>query len=321
MARIDDFGVWAEAGRNDVPSSAAARLARVAGPLLGFYWVYRSGGYAKAARIFPYPLTQPGLHRQIALLESSLGQRLFERGAGRGIVPTRAGRALYLSLVPFLQSLEHGGDLAGEVRVHVSRVVIDSLLPAWIARVAERYPKLTVVVHELRAPDTTLLHAGVADVVIAHFSGPPSETLERHRLCTLAPYLVHLEKKSQHARAVSRPLLRALSEQAFVAYRPDLEGHALQRAALAKLGLNPRIVALVDSASSAQALVNAGVGFTIVPAIGRTALGNLSSVEMSAIADGRSFAIDAVVRAIPDPLVRAFLDQAPKPNTRTSRRT
>lgn len=36
--------------------------------LEGFYWVARIGGYARAARAFPYPITQPGVHQQVRRL-------------------------------------------------------------------------------------------------------------------------------------------------------------------------------------------------------------------------------------------------------------
>ena len=31
--------------------------------LEGFFWVARTGGYARAARAFPYPITQPAVRR------------------------------------------------------------------------------------------------------------------------------------------------------------------------------------------------------------------------------------------------------------------
>jgi len=37
--------------------------------LEGFYWVARTGGYASAARAFPYPISQPGVHQQVKKLE------------------------------------------------------------------------------------------------------------------------------------------------------------------------------------------------------------------------------------------------------------
>ena len=38
--------------------------------LEGFYRVARAEGYARAARSFPYPITQPGVHQQVKRLEA-----------------------------------------------------------------------------------------------------------------------------------------------------------------------------------------------------------------------------------------------------------
>src|SRR3954463_12190254 len=94
--------------------------------LEGFYWVARTEGYARAARAFPYPITQPGVHQQVKRLESELGFSLFERvGKDRGVL-TPQGRALYAYVAPFLegisgvvQSLQQG-ELGGTLRIHAS---------------------------------------------------------------------------------------------------------------------------------------------------------------------------------------------------------
>ena len=65
--------------------------------LEGFYWVGRTGGYAKAARAFPYPITQPAVHQQVKKLEAELGVSLFERVDKESIQTTAAGRRLYES--------------------------------------------------------------------------------------------------------------------------------------------------------------------------------------------------------------------------------
>src|SRR5688500_4769908 len=93
------------------------RLAR----LEGFYWVARSGGFAKAARAFPYPITQPGVHQQVRKLEEELELRLFERIGRDTMKPTPAGRLLYQFIAPFFEGLpavvaslrghDYGGDL------------------------------------------------------------------------------------------------------------------------------------------------------------------------------------------------------------------
>src|SRR5207248_180584 len=44
------------------------------GRLEGFYRVARAEGYARAAREFPYPITQPGVYQQVRKLEGALGE-------------------------------------------------------------------------------------------------------------------------------------------------------------------------------------------------------------------------------------------------------
>ena len=73
--------------------------------LEGFYWVARCEGYARAARAFPYPITQPGVHQQVKRLESELGVRLFERVGKDRVVLTPQGRALYEYVAPFYEGL------------------------------------------------------------------------------------------------------------------------------------------------------------------------------------------------------------------------
>src|SRR6266511_2976284 len=61
--------------------------------LEGFYWVARTGGYAAAARAFPYPLSQPAVFQQVRKLEKELGLRLFERVGKGELRLNAAGRA------------------------------------------------------------------------------------------------------------------------------------------------------------------------------------------------------------------------------------
>ena len=314
MERIDQFGMWRDIERHDVPGAAASELAPVLGAFLGFVWVYRAGGYAKAARVFPYPITQPGLHRQVSALESALKVELFVRGSGRTIVPTHAGRQLYRWLTPLFTRLSDGlarlrNVLDGELRVHASRLVLDSVLPVWVRRCAEKHPRMVVTLHELRAPSVELLHEGIADVLIAHYGGRNDSSLTRTPVCVLKPYLV---APGPHALRMA-----PLRDQPFIAYRADLEGHSLQRAALERLKLSPRIVATVDSASTALSLVQAGCGFSIVPTLTArdiTARG-LGVLDLSRHTGDRSFTVDAMTTTAArqtDPLVKAFMACAPK---------
>ncbi len=318
--------MWRDLQRHEVPSTAAAELAPVLGAFLGFVWVYRAGGYAQAARVFPYPITQPGLHRQVSALEGALRVELFVRGGGRNVVPTHAGRQLYRWLTPLFTRLSDGlgrlrNELDGELRIHASRLVLDSVLPAWIRRCSERHPRMVLSLHELRSPSLELLQEGIADVLIAHYGGRDDHGVTRTPVCVLRPYLVTPTRKV--------PRVASLADQPFVAYRSDLEGHALQRAALSRLKLAPRTAAMVDSASTALSLVQAGCGFSIVPALtARDIRGRgLGVLDLSRPMGGRTFTVDAMTTTTAlssDALVRAFMACAPvagRPHQRARART
>ena len=86
--------------------------------LEGFYWVARTGGYAKAARAFPYGITQPAVHQQVRKLEQELGVALFERVGKDRMQLTAAGRELD-SFMAYEDSFQGGvrvalGDVNGD---------------------------------------------------------------------------------------------------------------------------------------------------------------------------------------------------------------
>ena len=95
--------------------------------LEGFYWVAREGGYAKAARAFPYPITQPAVHQQVKKLESELNVQLFERVGKETMQLTAGGQRLYDFVKPFFERLPavvrsvQGGDFAGVLFTAESR--------------------------------------------------------------------------------------------------------------------------------------------------------------------------------------------------------
>lgn len=100
-------------------------------------------------------LTQPAVSRHIAELESELEVKLFDRNT-REVVPTEAGRYLHSAIERVLDELE--GVLAhvhsenerrhGKVRVASVPTLSANLMPSCIAACAQRYPELTVQLHD-----------------------------------------------------------------------------------------------------------------------------------------------------------------------------
>ena len=239
--------------------------------LEGFYWVGRTGGYASAARAFPYPITQPGVYQQVRKLEDDIGRKLFER-VGRGDMRlTPAGRLLYDYVAPFYERLPaavraiRADEYGGTIRVHAAGKVIESLLPTWLARMHTERPDIEVEIFEAEAADPELLRRGECDLLVDHFPGGLPDDLEADVVAEFGAFII---LPTDHPQAKSDAIdFTTLTHTPFVAYHRDLPQFALQREALDRLGITPRFVAHLGTASKIAAVVSAGLGISFVPAL------------------------------------------------------
>src|SRR5579871_5280743 len=100
-------------------------------------------------------LSQPAVSRHIAELEAELGLRLFDRTT-REVLPTETGRYLESAIERVLDELEgvlehvhsEGERRRGKVRVASVPTLSASLMPACIADCHQRYPELTIQLHD-----------------------------------------------------------------------------------------------------------------------------------------------------------------------------
>jgi DNA-binding transcriptional LysR family regulator len=269
--------------------------------LEGFYWVARSGGYAAAARAFPYPLTQPAVFQQVRKLEKELGVRLFERVGKAEVRLTVAGRQLYEHAAPFFERLPaveralKAATPARELRIAAEALILQQVLPGWIRRLQRRAPDLHVDVRELAAPDPDILRTGEVDLAVAYFPTALPAGLASRPVATLSSFLV-FPTSSEVAR---RPQvgLRQLAGETFVTYNPGTIHHELQRLALARSGAAPARVISASTTEAILGLVAAGVGCSLVPSIDEASLSR-SGVVARPFAPGRGrFPVRAVWRA------------------------
>jgi DNA-binding transcriptional LysR family regulator len=218
----------------------------------GFYWVARCEGYARAARAFPYPITQPGVHQQVRRLEEELGVRLFERVGKDRVVLTAPGRALYAHVAPFLEALPalastlRGGQLGGTLRIHASGHVLRHLLPRWLRRLQQRRPDIDVALFEAKVPAVEAVRGGEADVLGA-----------RTQAFLVLPAHHRLARRAALAPA-------QLKDEPFIAYSTDAHLRGMQLAALASQGITPRRVHSADSSETILGFVAAGLGYSLL---------------------------------------------------------
>ncbi|MCA2978167.1 MAG: LysR family transcriptional regulator, partial [Myxococcaceae bacterium] len=238
--------------------------------LEGFYWVARQQGYARAARAFPYPITQPGVHQQVRRLEAELGVKLFERVGKDRVVLTPRGQLLYEGFAPFYERLAQleaqvkGGVVGGTLKLSAAGHLLRHLMPPWLRQLQARRPDITVALSELAHADLGLLRRGEADLLVDWLPEVPPDVEVRE--VARAEAWVVAPSHGPYAQK-GRLSLAALADVPFIAYHADRQLKALQREALAAHGVSPREAFAADSSDTILGFVAAGLGFSLVPSL------------------------------------------------------
>lgn len=235
----------------------------------GFFHVAKHEGYARAVAALPYPITEPALHQQVRKLEKALGGlRLLERGPGRRMLMTPAGRELYSFAAPYFMTLPRivGGILGGRATLVVASdpLFIDTLCAPAIARLRTEESDLTV---HLDAEGGDLLgrvRSGACDLAVSAFEGEESPDLLRRPLGVLGLQLV---VPAGHDLAKRRPPLRPehLRGTGLAVYTAGTPGRRLTDAGLAAAGIEVEVACEASNAAALLALAAAGVAPAFVP--------------------------------------------------------
>lgn len=284
--------------------------------LEGFYWVARHRGYARAARGFPYPITQPGVHHQVKKLEEELGLPLFERVAKDEVRLTLAGERLYSFCAPFFEELPILVDrmksdaVGGVLRIDASGLVLRELMPAWIQRLRKAHPDVEIELAEIQVPEPTRLSRGDCHVIV-DFVYELDPGLESRRVSTAYTFLA---LPAGHRLAKQAPEARLLAKEPFIAYHASLPHHAVQMAAIRRKVGTPERTLSASSVDSILALVRAGLGYSVVPWLDAKGPKIEGVVTFRQSGPGTDFPILAVTRpgGAEHPLVKAFFAVAPE---------
>lgn len=285
--------------------------------LEGFYWVAKHQGYARAARAFPYPITQPGVHQQVRRLEDELGVKLFERVGKDKVVLTPRGQLLFDGFAPFYEALTalearvKGGQVGGTLKLGAAGHLLRHLMPEWLRRLQAKRPDITVSLTELPAADLSLLRRGEVDLLVDWLPEVPGDVEVREVAHAQAWIVAPTHGPWAQAGRLS---LAALAGVPFIGYHADKQLKALQVAALAAHEVAPKETFGADSSDTILGFVAAGLGFSLVPSLsaaGPKAAGVLAQKLERPVA---RFPIYAAWRRarLPHPLVEAALACAPE---------
>jgi DNA-binding transcriptional LysR family regulator len=280
--------------------------------LEGFYRVALARSYTRAAREFPYPISQPGVYQQVRKLEQELGTPLFERAARDRVEPTAAGRALLAFCAPFFEQLPGvarsiaEGRAGGVLRIDAAPLEIRQVLPPWLRRLRRARPDIELRIEEVQTPDPARLRACQTDLIVDHLPEPPpfvhTRRIGAHRAFLVLP----ASWRAPASRARLRALLR---QRPFVGYSPSLFQHALQLHGLQRLGIEPQPGLSASSTEAILGFVQAELGYSLLPWPSERGpqLAGVCCIRLRGAGTEFPIVLAWRARAAPDPLIEAAL--------------
>ena len=297
--------------------------------------VSRHGSVTAAAHALNY--AQPSVSHHLARLEAETGTKLVQR-AGRGIRLTDAGRLLAeraTEVIGRLDAAENelavfAGLRAGRLRLAAFPSALGTIVPTAAAILHDRHPGFDLRLTEAEPPEALrMLRAGYVDVALifrheaddagAHRPLPAdtddfsaSDELREQVLLSEPMYLIMPDTavcggEPPLASAVTElwPAdLARLSDQRWIAGCDRCREHLLRQCASA--GFTPRISFTTDDFVAAQALVTAGLGVTLLPALALRAARN-PGIRTARLRGTRRSVVALRYGEAPDPPATALL--------------
>jgi len=268
--------------------------------------VARHGSVTAAAHALNY--AQPSVSHHLARLEAETGTKLVQR-AGRGIRLTDAGRLLAERAAEVIGRLDaaenelaaYSGMRAGRLRLAAFPSALGTIVPAAAALLRDRHPSVDLRLTEAEPPDAVrMLRAGYVDVALIFRHEPEGDSGDaagardadddepaaadhsdmREQVVLSEP--VHLIMATAPPRG--EPLLAPavteiwpadlarLAGQRWIAGCDRCREHLLRQCAAA--GFTPKISFTTDDFVAVQALVGAGLGVALLPALALNAARN-----------------------------------------------
>ena len=215
--------------------------------------------------------SQPGVSKQIKLLEDELGFQIFTR-EGRNLTRiTPAGQQVIERAVAILKETQAIRDLATELRdqgrgslsIGTTHTQARYVLPAVIREFRARYPQVRLNLHQ----GTT---EQIAEMVAQDRIDCAVATGSEHLFAdlTLMPcyrwHRVIVVPRNHPLATVARPSLRQLGAYPIITYTFSFSGPSSLQQAFSKAGLTPDVAITARDADVIKAYVRLGLGVGIV---------------------------------------------------------
>jgi LysR family cys regulon transcriptional activator len=237
--------------------------------------------------------SQPGVSKQVKLLEEELGVTVFERNGKRLTAITEPGRQVLEIVARMLldaQNLkrvgeEYAGEDSGSLDVATTHTQARYLLPPVVKMFMERFPRVRLRLHQGNPVQVAEWVArGEADIGIA------TEALDQYsRLVTLPCYQwshTVVAPKGHPVLAETSMSLAKLAAYPLITYDPTFTGRTRIDRAFERAGVEPNIVLTAVDSDVIKTYVELGLGVGI---IAEMAFDPMRDTALAAVAAGHLF--------------------------------
>lgn len=234
--------------------------------------------------------SQPGVSKQLKLLEQELGLSLFVRKGKSLVALTAEGEEVVRRATRILREVEaiRGispdlyGEATGRLAIGTTHTQARYVLPDVIARFRDRYPEVTLDLHQGTSEQLAeMVEKRLVDFVIA------SESRQRFPDLVLLPCfrwdrVIVVPEGHPLTELKRRATLEELADYPLVTYVFNFDGGSSLKRAFAGRGLEPKVVFTARDADVIKTYVRLGLGIGIV-----------ASMAQSACVQGGLVALDA----------------------------
>lgn len=218
--------------------------------------------------------SQPGISKQIRLLEDELGVEIFARSGKHLTHVTPAGEVILETAGEVLRKVEsikqvaqeYSNERKGSLSIATTHTQARYALPATIEKFMERYPDVSLHMHQGTPMQISEMAAdGTVDFAIATealdlFSDLIMMPCYRWNRCILVP-------RDHPLTQLSELTLEAVAAHPIVTYVFGFTGRSKLDEAFVEKGLEPRVVFTAADADVIKTYVRLGLGIGIVAAM------------------------------------------------------
>lgn len=235
--------------------------------------VVRHGNHVSAAAEALHT-SQPGVSKQIQLLEAELGFKIFIReknritgltGPGKDVVEVARRVLADVSNLRHIREEFLARD-SGNLTVAATHTQARYVLPEIIERFAGQYPKVRIVLHQGNPTQICeLVDAGEADVAIGTESARPFRNLVMLPCFQLSRSVV--TKAGHPLLKVKKLTLKKIAEYPILTHQPASSGYWKVMSAFEKAGIRPDVISSAVDADVCKTYVERGLGIAILATV------------------------------------------------------